>query len=48
MRTDLGSTETEIGYGKMVRVADADREVSATEVAVTTRARFAGTVEGAV
>jgi hypothetical protein len=48
MRTDLGSTETEIGGGVMVRVADADRVAFATEVAVSVTTGFAGNVEGAV
>lgn len=48
IRTDLGSTETEIGGGITVRVADANLVVSDTEVAVSVTAGFAGTVGGAV
>jgi hypothetical protein len=48
MRTDLGSTETEIGGGVMVRFTDAERVESATEVAVRVTTGLAGTAAGAV
>lgn len=45
---EAGDTETEIGGGTTVTVADADLVASVTEVAVSLTVGFAGTVAGAV
>ena len=46
--TEAGDTETEIGGGTTVTVADADLVASVTEVAMSVTVGFAGTVDGAV
>ena len=47
-RTELGETETTIDGGTMVSVAKADLDGSDTEVAVSVRVAFVGTVAGAL
>ena len=48
MSADGGETETVIDSGTMVSVAKADLDGSDTEVAVSARVGFVGTVAGAV
>jgi len=45
--TDVGDTDTEIGGGTTVTVADADLVVSVIEVAVSVTVGFVGTDDGA-
>jgi len=47
IRAEAGDTDTEIGGGTTVTVADADLVVSDTEVAVSVTMGFAGTDAGA-